>query len=67
MGIGHPQYLCLETPQSLSLKFIFLTPNFLFSKVSIVLTIDSSGTFKPFKKSEFIITPSPAYASFLTL
>ena len=31
MGIGQPQYLCLDIPQSFNLKFIFLLPNFLFS------------------------------------
>ena len=57
IGIGHPQYLCLETPQSLSLKFIFFLPSFLSSSISIVLIIDSSGTFNPFKKSELKLFP----------
>jgi len=49
MGIGQPQYLCLDTPQSFNLKLIFFFPNFIFSSISIVLIIDSLGTLKPFK------------------
>ena len=49
IGIGHPQYLCLDTPQSFNLKFIFFLPNFFFSSMSMVLIIDSSGTFNPSK------------------
>ena len=59
MGIGHPQYLCLDTPQSFNRKFIFLVPILSFSSISIVFIIDSSGAFKPFKKSELIIIPDP--------
>ena len=59
IGIGQPQYLCLEIPQSFNLKFVFLFPKFLFSKILIVSSIDFSGTFKPFKNSELIITPDP--------
>ena len=59
IGIGQPQYLCLDTPQSFNLKFIFFCPNFFFSSISIVLIIESSGTLNPFKKSELIIIPGP--------
>ena len=47
--------------------FICFFPIFLRSNISIVFKIDSSGTFKPFKKSELIIIPGPEYASFSTL
>ena len=62
IGIGHPQYLCLETPQSFNLKLIFFIPNFFFSNISMVLIIESFGTFKPFRKSELKIIPDPVYA-----
>ena len=32
----------------------------------MVLIIESSGTFKSFRKSELIIIPGPVYASFST-
>ena len=51
-GIGSPQYLCLETPQSFSLKLIFFSPNFFSSKCSIVFIIEFSCHFNPFKKFE---------------
>ena len=59
IGIGQPQYLCLETPQSFNLKLIFFFPILFSSKISIVFIIDSSGTLRSFKKSEFIILPAP--------
>ena len=59
IGIGHPQYLCLDIPQSFNLKLVFLLPKFLSSKIFIASFIDSSGTFKLFKNLEFIITPAP--------
>ena len=49
IGIGHPQYLCRDTPQSLNLKFICFFPIFFSSKISIVFKTDSSGTLSPFK------------------
>ena len=63
IGIGHPQYLCLEIPQSFNLKLVFLLPFFSFSINSIVLIIDWSGTFKLFKNFELNNTPEPVYAS----
>ena len=59
IGIGQPQYLCLDTPQSLSLKLICFLPNYLSSKILIVSRTDFSGASKPLRKSEFIITPGP--------
>ena len=53
--MGQPQYLCLEIPQSFNLKLIFFSPKSFSSKYSIVLIIDSSGHFKPFKKDELNI------------
>ena len=57
--MGQPQYLCLDTPQSLILKFIFFLPIPFFSKILIVSRTELSGATKPFKKSEFIIIPGP--------
>ena len=65
--MGHPQYLCLDTPQSFNLKLIFFIPIFFSSKYSIVLIIDSSGHFRSFKKFELKIKPGPVYASLFTL
>jgi len=59
IGIGHPQYLCLDTPQSFNLKLIFFLPRFFSSKIFMVSITESSGALSPFKKSEFIITPGP--------
>ena len=39
IGIGHPQYLCLDTPQSFNLKDIFLFPIDFFSIVSTIFII----------------------------
>tara|TARA_B100000963_G_C22155868_1_gene463839 strand:+ start:235 stop:549 length:315 start_codon:yes stop_codon:yes gene_type:complete len=36
IGIGHPQYLCLETPQSLSLNLVVCFPIFDFSKTELI-------------------------------
>ena len=66
IGIGQPQYLCLETPQSFNLKLIFFFPIFFSSNISIVLRIDSSGTLRPLRNFEFIKDPAPEYASSLT-
>ena len=41
-------------------------PIFLRSNISIVFKIDSSGTFKPFKKSELKMYPDSVYASLFT-
>ncbi len=60
IGIGHPQYLCLDIPQSFNLKLIFFLPKFLSSRTFIVSFIDSSGAFKLFKNLELIITPGQA-------
>ena len=62
MGIGQPQYLCLEIPQSFNLKVIFFSPIFSFS-ISFIIFVFAWSTFKPLRKSEFIILPSPMYAS----
>ena len=67
IGIGQPQYLCLDIPQSFSRKFIFFFPIFFSSNIFIVLIIDSLGALRPFRKSEFTITPGPEYASFFTI
>ena len=61
IGIGHPQYLCLETPQSLNLHVVLDFPEFNLSNSSIARFF-ASVTFKPFKKKEFIITPSSVNA-----
>ena len=53
IGIGHPQYLCLDTPQSLSRKVIFFSPNFFLDITSIAFSI-ALLTVKSFKKSELI-------------
>ena len=66
IGIGHPQYLCLDTPQSFSLKLIFFFPSFLFSKISIVFKTDSSGYFRPSRNFELNKIPLPVYASEMT-
>ena len=39
MGIGQPQYLCLETPQSFSLNVIFFSPIFFFVIIAIAFSI----------------------------
>ena len=59
IGIGQPQYLCLEIPQSFNLKLIFFSAILFFSKYSIVLIIESSGLFNPFKNDELKIYPGP--------
>ena len=59
IGIGQPQYLCLDIPQSLSLKLIFLFPISFSSKISIAFIIASSGAFKLFRIGELIIVPGP--------
>ena len=63
MGIGHPQYLCLETPQSLNLNFTVFLPILSSISFSIILSL-ASFTFKPFKKSELTRYPSSTKASF---
>ena len=65
IGIGHPQYLCLETPQSFSLKLIFFLPIFFSSSTSIVLVMDSDGAFNPFKNFELKSTPDSVKALFV--
>ena len=55
IGIGHPQYLCLDTPQSFNLKLICFFPNFFSSKILIVSIIEFSGALRPLRKSELII------------
>ena len=60
IGIGQPQYLCLDIPQSFNLKLVFFLPKFLSSKIFIVSLIYSLGTFKLFKNLEFMIMPGPA-------
>jgi len=62
--MGQPQYLCLDTPQSFNLKLIFFVPNFSFSRYSIVLIIETSGHFNPFKKDELKRYPGPVKALF---
>ena len=57
IGIGHPQYLCLEIPQSRSLKFVSLFPLLFSTSFSIALFFASS-MLRPFKKSELINFPS---------
>ena len=66
IGIGQPQYLCLDIPQSLSLKFISFFPLFFNISFSEALSF-ASETLKPSRKSELIISPSPVYASFFNL
>ena len=53
IGIGDPQYRCLDTPQSLSLKFVDLLPQFnSFAFFSIALKASSKD--RPLNSSEFI-------------
>ena len=59
IGIGQPQYRCLDTPQSFNLKFIFFLPRFFSSKILIVCNIDSFGAFRPSKNFELYIIPDP--------
>ena len=58
IGIGHPQYLCLDTPQSRSLKFVVFSPSFKLSILSIIFFFASSMD-KSFKNSEFFSLPFP--------
>ena len=57
MGIGQPQYLCLETPQSLSRKVIFFFPNFFLVITLMILSI-ALLTVRLFKKLELNNIPS---------
>ena len=61
IGIGQPQYLCLETPQSLSLKVIFFVPIFFCDIILIAFSI-ALGTVKPFKNLELNSIPSSVNA-----
>ena len=63
IGIGQPQYLCLDIPQSFNLKLTFFSPSLLSSKNLIAFKTDSSGTFRSFKNEELNIYPLPVYAS----
>ena len=58
IGIGHPQYRCLDIPQSLSLKLVSFSPLLFNVKRSEAFSLASS-ILKPFKNSELIIFPSP--------
>ena len=67
IGMGQPQYLCLEIPQSLSLKLIFFCPTFFSSIILIASTIESFGDFKLSKNFELNIIPGSVYAWSVTL
>ena len=58
IGIGHPQYLCLETPQSLRRYVVFLLPAPLASKAAITAFFASSIS-RPSRKPELIMQPGP--------
>ena len=62
IGMGQPQYLCLEIPQSLSLKLIFFCPTFFSSIILIASAIESFGDFKLSKNFELNIIPGSVYA-----
>ena len=64
-GIGVPQYLCLETPQSFNLYFVVLSPNPFASTYSAILTKASFEDI-PLNSSEFVITPDPTKAFFIS-
>ncbi len=66
IGMGHPQYLCLEIPQSLKRNVVFPFPLFTLSNFSIISSFALS-TSRPFKNSELINVPSSRYASLLIL
>src|SRR3972149_2286264 len=59
MGIGVPQYLCLETSQSLNLYCIFLRP-FLFDSNAFVTFSFASSEKRPLKNPELIKIPEPS-------
>ena len=58
MGIGHPQYLCLDTPQS---RILYVTVSFPIPNFCNSLILKSTASFvsNPFKKSELMCKPSP--------
>ena len=55
-GIGHPQYLCLEIPQSLSLKFVSTLPLAFAFKILLISSKAFSKS-NPSNFSLFIRTP----------
>ena len=62
IGMGQPQYLCLEIPQSFNLNDIFFLPIFNFS-ISFIILVFACSTVNPFRKSELINVPSSTNAS----
>src|SRR5690625_757103 len=63
IGIGSPQYRCLENSQSRRRYVTSLLP-FPVSSSQLLILAMSSSVFNPFKNSELICLPSPEYASF---
>src|SRR5699024_9645821 len=63
IGIGSPQYLCLENNQSRSRYVTSFVPLLFSSSHSIILFIAASS-FRPLRKPEFTCFPSPIYGSF---
>ena len=61
IGIGVPQYLCLEISQSFSLYCTVLFPRSCFSIYSEILSI-ASRLLRPLKDSEWMSFPSKIYA-----
>ncbi len=61
--MGQPQYLCLETPQSLRRKVIFWFPNF-FSVITLIIFCIAWLTVRLSKKLELNNIPSSVKASF---
>ena len=63
MGIGQPQYLCLETPQSRKRYVVFLwpwgDPSILFFAILLATISFAFSIVLPFKKSELKIIPFP--------
>ena len=50
----------------MSLKLIFPFPIFFSSNIAIVFDTELSGTLKPFKNFELIISPSPFWPNFIS-
>ena len=65
-GIGHPQYRCLDTPQSLNLKLVDLFPQ-LSSVAFFSIALKASSKDKPLNSPELIkISFSSKASSFIS-
>src|SRR5579871_2895770 len=63
MGIGAPQYRCLETHQSCSLKLILNAPFRVSASQLVTALIPSGRFFFPENSAESTMTPSSSYAA----